>query len=842
MTSAKLENETTGEKRPRIEIRMLSFAVEERTEIAQLLTGASYSVSNESAANYDRFEHRLKEDEWDVIFVDARIPFESVSLALDLVREFTDCVPVFAMVESHQKNQADLMEHGVADLFTADDLQRLPGVVTRELEASDNRTMALEARRLQDEINFAGNELGVLAKIGQLVSSSLDIGQIFDQVVEQIQLLIPLDTAAIAVADVETNSINLEYVSGQELPGFPQGKIMPMSEFTSASQLARFVLVLDTGLLEEMRSEYEGIKTLLDAGVKSIMATPLIHNDEVVGFLATTSSEENAYGPEHVEAAERIGTQISGALANSRLHARISYISGVREFLVQLGREAASARDIRAVYESVFRNLKNLLPLDRGVIALQGDDGKSLIIDHVDGHEIDGLCEGDVVDLNESSIAVLSQSHLINVDTAHKLKTSDPTGGKLATAGFPSSMRTPLRSRDSVIGVLTVSASAENVYAQRHMSLLERVSDQISPVIESLNLQKRVQSLAAAVESTLDLFAITDLEGITSYLNPAGLRMLGLDEDDSGIGVNLKDFLSTETADAIRTVGLQQAANLGGWQSEISLTPTGADAPIPVELLLVPAGTQNGEMTSVNVFMRDLRDREAVRVERREFVSTVSHELRTPLTSMKMYTDMLGEGDAGELNPQQKRLVTNLQSTVDRLTRMVDDLNVVSMLEAGRFTLQTETFDMNDLVASAVEISNPSFVDRNMTIQVIGSGASASVDSDRERMLQVMVNLLNNAAKYAEAGTKTTVTVLADEQDVRVEVADRGPGIAGEDLVAIFESFYRGENVRSSRIPGSGLGLSIARGFVEAQGGRIWAESELGKGSTFIFTLPLNAE
>jgi signal transduction histidine kinase len=244
-------------------------------------------------------------------------------------------------------------------------------------------------------------------------------------------------------------------------------------------------------------------------------------------------------------------------------------------------------------------------------------------------------------------------------------------------------------------------------------------------------------------------------------------------------------------------------------------------------------------MTALNVFMRDLRERQAVQVERHEFVSTVSHELRTPLTSMKMYTDMLGEGDAGELNDQQQRLVNNMKSTVDRLSRMVDDLNVVSLLEAGRFSLQIQNFEIDDLVMSAIEISEPGFVERGMKVRTVHPDAHAVVDADRERMLQVMVNLLNNAAKYANKGSETVVTISGNDQEVQIEVADEGPGIEEQDLEAVFESFYRSKSARISRVSESGLGLSIAKGFVEAPGGRIWVESSVGEGSTFIFTLPI---
>ncbi|MDP6666786.1 MAG: GAF domain-containing protein, partial [Dehalococcoidia bacterium] len=610
------------------------------------------------------------------------------------------------------------MELGIADLFTTDAMQRLPGIVTRELEASGNRRMALEALRLQDEIKFVGDERAVMAEIGQLVSSSQDIGQVYDRVIDQVRQLIPLETAAIAVADITEDSVTLEYVSGDEIPGYSQGQVMPMSGFTMAGTLARFVLVLDTELLTQMRSEFPGIENLLEAGVRSLMATPLIHRDEVVGFLATATSTENAYGPEHVEAAERIGSQISGALASLKLHASISQMADVSEILAQLSRDASAARDLQALYASVFGNLKKLLPVDRCAIALISEDGKSLVIDHVDGLDIEGLRTGDAVTLDESSNAVLAESYITTADSAPGETPLDLAGGNLAETGLPSSIRTPLRARNSVIGAIAVSARSERAYTARDLSVVERVSDQVSPVIDSLRLLERVQGLEAIVESTADL-----------------------------------------------------------------------------------------------------QERRPVQVERRDYVSTVSHELKTPLTSMKVYTDMLGEEAAGELTDKQRRLLVNLKSTVDRLSRMVDDLNVVSLLEAGGFNLHTEIFDIDDLVVSAIEMSGPALADRGISAQMVHPDVPTMVDADRERTLQVLLNLLNNAAKYARSDTEAVVTVLVTGSEVKVKIADKGPGIAEDELQAVFDSFYRSKRARISRIPGSGLGLSIARGLIEAQGG-----------------------
>ncbi len=688
MSDNKPENETTRKKLPRIELRMLSFDLGERVSIARILTDAGFSLRNESAANFERFERRVADDIWDLIFIDVRKPYSAVVDVVGLVNQYAPKVPIFGVMGEGQENIAELMELGIVDLFQTDSMQRMPSSIIRELGAKVDRELALEARRLQNEMKNVGDERTVLAEIGRLVSSSLDIGMVYDQLIDQVKQLIPLDSAAIAVADVATDSVIFEHVTGKRVRGFEQGFVIPMSSFTNANQLARFVLVLDTELLEEMRSEFPGIQSLLDTGVRSAMSTPLIHRDEVVGLLLTTSSKRNAYGPEHVEMVERIGAQISGALANSRLHAELERISQTREILIRIGRDANAARDEDELYASVFKHLREVIPIDRGVVALATETRDSVSIAYVDGVEIDGLRVGNTLNISDFASNVLVESRLLTARITPNSEVTEVEVESLKQGDLKSNIRSPLRARDSVIGFVSISAADESVYAESDLTLLERVADQISPVIESLRLLEKVQSLAATVETTLDLVAISDLRGVATYINPAGMKMLNIAERSSGAGVDLTDYISDDIAEIIRTSGLHQAEVMGGWQAEISLSPRDAENTIPVEMLIVPVRNTDNEMTAVNVFMRDLREREAVQIERREFVSTVSHELRTPLTSMKIYTDMLGAGDAGELNGQQQRLVNNLKSTVDRLSRMVDDLNVVSMLEAGRFSLQ----------------------------------------------------------------------------------------------------------------------------------------------------------
>lgn len=222
-----------------------------------------------------------------------------------------------------------------------------------------------------------------------------------------------------------------------------------------------------------------------------------------------------------------------------------------------------------------------------------------------------------------------------------------------------------------------------------------------------------------------------------------------------------------------------------------------------------------------------------------EFVSAVSHELRSPLAAMKVYADMLAEGDAGPLAEEQARLVGNLRSSIDRLARIVDDLSEVTQLEAGRFELEHERFDIVEAARSVVASMGSLFHERGMSAAVSATDEPIEVYGDRERTVQVLTNLLTNAHKYGAEATSAEVSISIDGKRALISVSDKGRGIGAEDREQVFEKFFRARAARSERIPGSGLGLSISRGLVEAQGGKIWVDSEEGVGSTFYFTLPL---
>ena len=218
-----------------------------------------------------------------------------------------------------------------------------------------------------------------------------------------------------------------------------------------------------------------------------------------------------------------------------------------------------------------------------------------------------------------------------------------------------------------------------------------------------------------------------------------------------------------------------------------------------------------------------------------EVVSTVSHELRSPLTSVKGYTSLLlNRWD--RLNDEQKRMMlTQVNHDADRVTRLVTELLDISRLETGRLHLRRTRVDLPAVAASVVEKVGLEYPD--LACDVTFPEDFPRVYADPDKVEQVLTNLVENAAKYASPTDMRVVGEVADGE-VAVAVHDRGPGIPAADLKHVFDKFFRRDHGRPT---GSGLGLWISRGLVEAHGGHLTADSTEGEGSVFRFTLPTDA-
>jgi two-component system, OmpR family, phosphate regulon sensor histidine kinase PhoR len=360
--------------------------------------------------------------------------------------------------------------------------------------------------------------------------------------------------------------------------------------------------------------------------------------------------------------------------------------------------------------------------------------------------------------------------------------------------------------------------------------------DEISTMAEALNttavrleqsfaeLESRRRELATLLDSMQEGVVAITREGNVSWSNAVMQRLAGTQiREGRALVHSVRDpdvLACAEVALRDREVRYGRATSLlPGRIFEINAAP-------------MPGG-------GAVVVLHDVTSVEAAEKSRRDFIANVSHELRTPLTSISGYLETLLEEPPPRPETTREFLSIILKNS-NRMNRLTEDLLELASVESPDYKLSPQPIRASTLVEDAIESLAGMVVDSGVTLESGGAPADI-VCADPDAMTQVLGNLIENAMKYGKSGGRIRVYAQAFDDQVEFVVQDFGPGIAYEHLNRIFERFYRVDKARSRDSGGTGLGLAIVKHIIQAHGGRIWAESELGAGAAFHFTLPIVA-
>jgi signal transduction histidine kinase len=229
-------------------------------------------------------------------------------------------------------------------------------------------------------------------------------------------------------------------------------------------------------------------------------------------------------------------------------------------------------------------------------------------------------------------------------------------------------------------------------------------------------------------------------------------------------------------------------------------------------------------------------ERRQVERLRTDLLSTISHELRTPLTLIRTSIGLLLDSDPDE--EMRQRLLRNIKGSTDRMQALVTDLLDLARLRSDRLELQIRRVDLGELVSGVVSLMRPLLDAKEQRIELVIPMPAPAVPGDSRRLERVLLNLLSNANTFAPIGSEITIRMRQDTREVSIAVQDVGPGITAAGIPHLFEQFFTERTSSSRHNIGAGLGLPIAKGIVEAHGGRIWVESKVGVGTTVSFALP----
>jgi signal transduction histidine kinase len=270
---------------------------------------------------------------------------------------------------------------------------------------------------------------------------------------------------------------------------------------------------------------------------------------------------------------------------------------------------------------------------------------------------------------------------------------------------------------------------------------------------------------------------------------------------------------------------------------------TGEFRPEVIELLKTFATQSVLAIQNARLF-REIEEKsqqiEAANRHKSEFLANMSHELRTPLNAIIGFSEVLQERLFGELNDKQAEYTDDILTSGRHLLSLINEILDLSKVEAGRMELELATFDFPLAIDNARTFVRERATRHGITLDVKVDGKLGDYNGDERKIKQILLNLLSNAVKFTPEGGRITISARQTNGSVEISVSDTGIGIAEEDQPRIFEEFRQVGN-ESKKVEGTGLGLTLAKKFVELHGGRIWVESEVGKGSKFTFTLPLHS-
>ena len=357
---------------------------------------------------------------------------------------------------------------------------------------------------------------------------------------------------------------------------------------------------------------------------------------------------------------------------------------------------------------------------------------------------------------------------------------------------------------------------------------------------EQMNIDRIISEKRTSegiVESISDGLLVTDAQMRVIHMNKAAADLFG-HPDETVVDVPVTSVIRDE-----RIVSLIRSASsthgTPGEQSTNILQFDRGDKHLYVRPKLTKISTTEGDLYGVVTLLQDVTQFKELDRMKSDFIATLSHEFRTPLTSINMSVDILNQGILGPLNERQKDLINSTKEDCYRLTKLARELLQLSKLESGRLQLNDEELDVHALLEFSLHPLQLQFHEKNVLLVAEVAPDTPRLIADEQQISWVITNLVTNALKYTEPGGTVTVRAKPREDSLLFEVEDTGLGIAKEHLEDIFARFVQVKRAAGAT-PGSvGLGLAIAKEIVEAYGGRIWAESEPGKGSTFSFVLPL---
>jgi PAS domain S-box-containing protein len=739
--------------------------------------------------------------------------------------------------------------------------------------------VALENAELFAERERNITELSILYQTGQAISASLNLEAILNTIYTQVSQMMDTTNFYIAFYDEETGQVSFPFV-------IEHGERKDWSPRQGEWGLTEYVLVHKRPLLlpdrvwermEELGVDVSGMEGCSWLGV------PMLAGDQALGVICVQHYEkEYAFDQDHLSVLSTIAAQSTVAVRNAQLFQQVQDLASEMEQRV----EERTENLVEAVYD---------LTLERDRVqtlySIASELAASLDMDRVLNRSLSLICEA--VGAAQASILLVDpESEYLIHRAALGRRKSLPRGGHttqyrrgVGLAGWvlgtlepaivpnvaedprwlqqedmvgesKSALAVPMLSGEAVLGVLMLYHPRVDYFTEAQLQLVLTIAHQVASAIDNAGLYSLVQESAqrlgrlahanqaetaksqAILEAIADGVMVADSTGRVILFNAAAARILGTPRE-AVLGRNIRDMSGLHDF-----AGSSWAALAHGWQSDLDSARTSyTEETLEIENRIVsvhlsPVYLVTEFLGTVSVFRDITRDVEVARMKS-DIVSTVSHELRTPMTAIKGFLELILMGTTGHVSEEQRHFLSIVKTNVDRLADLVEDLLNLSKIETGQLSLQLELVSFPIVLQNVLDSLQGEIEEKGLELIVEVPLDLPPVQVDRDRLFQILTNLVSNAYKYTPAGGRICITATPQDGFLRAAVVDTGIGILEEDRVKIFDPFFRAEHPLVQNSSGTGLGLSIVKDLVKMHGGELEVSSEPGKGSEFSFTIPL---
>lgn len=343
--------------------------------------------------------------------------------------------------------------------------------------------------------------------------------------------------------------------------------------------------------------------------------------------------------------------------------------------------------------------------------------------------------------------------------------------------------------------------------------------------------EREKKKLSSVLAHMTDGVIATDQYGKIILLNKRAEELLEMPREFV-LGKFLPDVLRIQ--ESVATFSLDK------YNDSILLDFSDEDREYILEANFTAIQKENGPITGLIAILHDVTEKEKIEYERKEFVANVSHELRTPLTTLKSYLEALVDGAISDKETASKFLKV-MQNETERMIRLVNDLLQLSKIDSKDYALNWQFVDFQRYLIEIVDRFEMIAGEKNITFVRQIPAYPIMVEMDKDKITQVIDNIISNALKYGPQNSEVTITLKEEETQIRLSISDQGVGIPRENQPKIFNRFYRIDKARARNLGGTGLGLAIAKELIHAHGGEIGVESTYGYGTTIFFTLPYKA-